>query len=106
MANEISKDIFLRTMKAGMHNITDSAECVVDIWDYARELYEQRKISKYGYEKRLIEAVYGDEKGMFHHILLFTEKKDSYVIIVVDVMKKRIIGHFCMDLGKEYGVAD
>ena len=106
MTNEISKEIFFKTMEAGMHNITDNAESVVDIWDYARELYEQRKISKYGYEKRLIEAVYGDVKGMFHHILLFTDKKDAYVIIVVDVMKKRIIGHFCMDLGKEYGVAD
>lgn len=104
MTNEINRDSFIRTMEAGMHNITDNAECVVDIWDYAKELYEQKKISKHGYKKRLIEAVYGDKKGMFHHILLFTEQSNHYAVIVVDTKKKAVIGHHFLDLNEEYGL--
>ena len=104
MTNEITKERFFRTMGAGMKDITEDAESVVDIWDYAKELYEQQKISEYGYEKRLIDAVYGDDEGKFHHILLFTENKHCYIVIVVYVSKKRIVGHYYLDLKKEYGL--
>ena len=104
MTNEITKDLFFKTMGTGMQNITEDADSVVDIWDYAKELYEQQKISEYGYKKRLIEAVYGNDEGKFHHILLFTEKKHCYIVIVVDVSKKRIVGHYYLDLKKEYGL--
>ena len=42
-------------------------------------------ISEYGFHNCLIEAVYINDDNTYQHILLFTDKKNCYVVIIVDV---------------------
>lgn len=35
--------------------------------------------------------------------LLFINRKNIYVVIIVDVIGKRISGHYILDLNEEYG---
>ena len=104
MIRELSKEEFLKTMKSGMKNITRDAESVVDIWEYAESLLNKKLISQYGFNNRLIEAVYGDEKGCYQHVLLFTAQSNCYIVIIINIEKRVIIGHYLLNLNEEYGV--
>ena len=104
MIRELSREEFLNTMGSGMMNITQDAESVVDIWEYAESLLDEKKISQYGFDNRLIEAVYSDEKRIYQHVLLFTEKSNCYIVIVINTEKRAIIGYHLLNLNEEYGI--
>ncbi|CUO01732.1 Uncharacterised protein [Hungatella hathewayi] len=53
---------------------------------------------------RLIEAVYVNSENTYQHILLSTYQKNLYVVIVVDVINKTILGHYILDLNEKYGL--
>ena len=104
MIRELSKEEFLQTMGSGMKDITQDAEAVVDIWEYAESLLAENMISQYGFDNRLIEAVYSEENGHYQHVLLFTAQNNCYIVIVIDTEKRVILGHHLLDLNEEYGI--
>ncbi len=87
-----------------MKNVTDNAEVIADIRGYAKILLERKLISEYGYNNHLIEAVYINDDNTYQHILLFTDKKNCYVVIIVDVRHRMILGHYLLDLNREYDI--
>lgn len=104
MLRELDKQKYIQTMQSGMKNITETARTITDIWDYARELAENGLISEYGYRRHLIEAVYVNNENTYQHILLFTDTENCYMVIVIDVIRRTIEGHYLVDLNKEYGI--
>ena len=104
MLREIDRSAFLKTMDSGMKDITKETAPVIDIWKYAKCLLDENLISEYGFDNRLIEAVYGNEKGRYQHILLFTDKRNCYAVIVVDAVNRVLLGHHFLDLNIEYGL--
>ena len=101
---EITKEQYLQTMGKHMKNVTDNAEVIADIWGYAKCLLERKLISEYGFNNNLIEAVYINDNNTYQHILLFTDKKNCYVVIIVDVLHRVILGHYFLDLNQEYDI--
>ena len=101
----MSKEQYLETMDE-MTDITSESEheSLVDIWRYAKELENKRLLSKHMFNRRLIEAVYRNDKNSVHHVLLFGNEKNIYVVIVIDVKKAIILGHYLLDLNDEYGL--
>ena len=55
-----------------MNNVTESAEPLVNIWNYAKQLLKNNLISEYGFSKKYVEAVYENTERTYQHILLFT----------------------------------
>lgn len=105
MLTELDKQKYIQTMQGGMKNVTDTAEQITDIWDYAHELARNGLISQYGYSGHLIEAVYANSENTYQHVLLFTDTENCYMVIVIDVARKKIAGHHLLDLNKEYGIS-
>ncbi len=101
-ARQLSEAQYLRTMKSRMNNVTESAEPVINIWDYAGQLLEANLISEYAFSKRYVEAVYENSENTYQHILLFTEQKNCYIVIVADITHKTIFGHYILDLNEKY----
>lgn len=99
---QLSKEQYLSTMGNKMNNVTENAQALVDVWEYAKQLLENNLISEYGYLKRYIEAVYENEENTYQHILLFSNHKNVYVVIIVDVIGKEILGHYILDLNEVY----
>ncbi|MCR5479480.1 MAG: hypothetical protein K6F27_06430 [Ruminococcus sp.] len=105
MLTELDEQKYIQTMQGGMKNVTDTAEQITDIWDYAHELARNGLISQYGYSGHLIEAVYANSENTYQHVLLFTDTENCYMVIVIDVARKAIAGHHLLDLNKEYGIS-
>ena len=103
-AHELTENEYLATMSGGMKNVTDTAGGIVDIWEYASNFGVRMLLSDYGYENRIIEAVYENSSCTYQHILLFGLRENVYIVVVVDMQKGEIYGHYYLDLNEKYGL--
>ena len=104
MVKQLNEEQYLSTMGNKMNNVTESAEPLVNIWNYAKQLLKNNLISEYGFSKKYVEAVYENTERTYQHILLFTNQKNFYAVIVVDIVHKTILGHYILDLNEKYGL--
>ncbi|MDE5746348.1 MAG: hypothetical protein K2I21_02080, partial [Acetatifactor sp.] len=51
-----------------------------------------------------VEAFYEKNDHSYQHILLFTNQKNTYAVIIVDIIHKTILGHYILDLNEKYGL--
>ena len=100
----LSEKQYLQTMNGRMINVTEDAETVVNFWCYGERLMSDGVLSEYAFQRRYIEAVYINHANTYQHILLFANKKNCYIVIVVDVIQKTILGHYVLDLNELYSV--
>lgn len=101
---QLNEAEYLRTKGSKMNNVTENAGPLVDIWDYAGQLLEDQLLSEYAFSKRCVEAVYENSENTYQHILLFAGQENSYIVIVVDITRIAILGHYILDLNKKYGL--
>ncbi|MDE6731830.1 MAG: DUF3795 domain-containing protein [Oscillospiraceae bacterium] len=104
---ELSKEQYLSTMsKPGgkMRDITKTAELPPELWERAEVLINITPISEDSVRERQLEAVYENDERTFRHVLLFGEKKNCYVVVVVDLAENSILGFYPLDLNEEYGI--
>jgi hypothetical protein len=104
MTTVLTEKEYRETMTDKMVNVTETAEPTVDIWSYVELLTKDKEISNYVYENQLVEMVSRNDEGTFDHVLLPTDKSNVFVVIIVDLKKEKIKGHFRLDLNKEYGL--
>ncbi len=86
--------------KDGFANITQSAQNFneKEFDEYVRNnLVEELGKMHIGY-------VYDAKDGSYRHVTFITEVKNIHYIVVLDLKNKKIVGHFVLDLNKEYGL--
>lgn len=104
MITELTEEEFKSKFGNGMIDVTDSAEPVLDIWPYVRELNEQNIVADSILNGELVEHVYRTGTSTFDHILLSGSWSNEYVVLVVDLNNCVIVGHYILDLNSEYGL--
>lgn len=102
MTKELTEDQYKSTFGEKMFDVTESAEPVLDIWEYIEQLTIDNIVLKYVLEKQLVEKVYRNALNTFEHILFPTDNTNIFIVLVVDIKEKIIYGHFKLDLEKEY----
>lgn len=105
MTNELTQDQFRSTMTEKMMDVTNSAEPVIDIWSYVEILVSQNTVVEFVFNNHLVDSVFRNLGNTFDHILLPTDRPDIFIVIIVDLIGKQIIGHYRLDLDKEYGLS-
>jgi hypothetical protein len=85
-----------------MADVTETAEPIVDIWTYVKDLVYENIVSEYVFKNNLVEKVYRNDTSTFDHILLPTNDKNVFIVIVVKIGNATILGHYKLDLTKEY----
>lgn len=103
---QLSETQYLNTMGSKMNQVTEIAEPMADIWNYAKQLLKDNLISQEGFLRRYVEAVYANNENTYQHVLLFTNQKNVYAVIIVDINDKSVFGHYILDLNEKYGLAD
>lgn len=101
---QLSETQYMCTMGSKMNDVTESAEPLVNIWNYAKQLLKDNLISEYGFSKKYVEVVYENNEHTYQHILLFTNRKNVYAVVIVDIVHKTIVGHYILDLNEKYGL--
>ena len=104
MTVELTEKEYKGTMTSKMIDVTKAGDASVDIWPYVRQLIKNNVVLDYVYEKQLVEVVYRNDQNTFDHVLIPTNDKNAFVVIIVDIGRKTIKGHYLLNLNKEYGL--
>jgi hypothetical protein len=104
MTTALTEKEYKSTMAGRMIDVTETAEPVVDIWSYVEEVASDKIVHDHVFNNELVESVYQNEDGSFHHVLLPTEDQNIFIVLVIDVTETKIRGHFKLDLNMQYGV--
>ena len=104
LTKQLTETEFRNTFGNKMTDVTQTAEPVVDIWNYVEELVKQKLVDNYVYENNLVETVYRNDTSTFDHILLPTNDPNIFITLVVDLTNKTISGHSKLDLNQKYGL--
>jgi hypothetical protein len=103
MINLLSRSEFISTSTL-MEDVTETAEPVVDIWGYVEKLVAENTVVKYVLDNMLVEKVYRNRPATYDHVLLSTPVENNFVIIIIDLKKEEIRGHYLLDLNAEYSL--
>ena len=95
---------FKATMEAPMVDVTAAPGEVVDIWPYVAAVASEVSLPPPVLERQLVEQVYRSGNGTHDHVLLPTEKKNKFVVVVVDRSRAVVAGHHVLDLNREFGL--
>ena len=100
----LTESEFQATMNAPMVDVTAAPGEVVNIWPYVRRVAGEVGLPAIVLKKELVEQVYRSGDGVYDHVLLPTEKKNTFVVIVVNRSRASVAGHRILDLNREYGL--
>lgn len=104
MLNELTYEQYHSTFSGKMNDVTDTAISIVDIWPYIEQLVKKGDVLEYVYNNKLVELVYQNNTATYHHVLLPVGDKDIFVVIIIDLLNKKISGHYNLHLKKLYGL--
>ena len=98
----LSQTEFSACFTAPMRNVTATAEAVVDVWSYAESI-----ALPLGRITELLDAtdVYRDADERFDQVLIGTNVHNLILVIIVDISRCIVHGHYCLDLADAYGMA-
>ena len=102
MTKQLTEEQFKSTFGDKMFDVTETAEPVLDIWEYVEQLSIDNIVLKYVLEKQLVEKVYRNSLNTFEHILLPTNHTSVFIVLVINIIEKDIFGHFKLDLEQLY----
>jgi hypothetical protein len=101
--HRLSETEFEATFVPPMQDVTDSAQQLVEIWPYAEAAMAQDFPGAHTCNWNT-EYVYEDAHRNWQHILINTEMANAYLVVVVEVASKSIIGHHFLNLNRKYGL--
>lgn len=104
LKKELSKIDFQSTLSPKMTDVTEAAEPKIDIWPFVKDLVYENIVDEYVLSNHLVEKVYRNQLKWCDHVLLPTRKKNSYVVILVDIECRKLLGFYQLDLNAEYSI--
>lgn len=101
--NELTEAEFHKTFVAPMKDVTPTASELVDLWAYADEIIETDfpDAGDWNWHVKHIKESAGAE---FQHLLVPVPISNVYLVFVIDVAARSILGHYRLDLGALYGL--
>ena len=76
---------------------------VIDIWPYVAAI-PAKDLAGSILIQGVVESVYRNNKDTFDHVLVLTETKNVYLVLVIDLTSDQIVGHHLLDINFEYGL--
>jgi hypothetical protein len=101
---QLTEGEFKATFISEMHNVTDTATDVLDIWPYV-ESVPACELEGHSIYDHFFECVYRSGDDCFDHVLVLTRTKNVFLVVVVDLFHGSIYGHRLLDLNREYGLS-
>ncbi|HYD00863.1 MAG TPA: hypothetical protein VEB22_06515 [Phycisphaerales bacterium] len=99
----LSSAEFKATLAAPKRDVLATAANVIDIWPYVAAV-PIAELSGHTVAVGLVEHVYRNSQNTFDHVLVVTNTKNVYLVVVVDLTADTIRGHYLQDLNREYGL--
>lgn len=99
--NELSRSQYLETVSSPMTSLGDDAPGF-DMGDYVRACLEALAASDADWG---VPYVYQSGDRAFMHVVIDYEREHSNLVVVVDLERQQIHGHYLLGIAEEYGLA-
>jgi len=101
--HRLTESEFEATFGVPMRDVTSSAQELTNIWPYAQAAMVEDFPDAHTCNWNT-EYVYEHPSAKWQHILINTEMPNAYLVIVVEVASKSIVGHHFLNLNRKYGL--
>ena len=103
LTRKLTETEFNATFSTKMLKVTETAENVIDIWPYVHSI-PMSDLEGQRIRDQTVESVYRSGDGRYDHVLVMTETKNVYLVIIVYLKENAVFGHRLLDLNREYGL--
>ncbi len=97
----LSETEFLATTAAPMRRLGQDAKAPFHFWDYFDSIpsadFENHECSA-----GTVAYVWQDPQGRFQHVLVDSEDKNVFMVLVLDLLNQSVLGHRLLDLNRDY----
>ena len=94
---------FQQTFTPPMTDVTTTAPAILDIWPYV-EAVPAADLEAFTLGD--VACVYQHPSGIYLHVLISTDDKTVFLVIVLDLINQLIYGHHLLNLTELYGLND
>lgn len=94
---------FMATFAEPMRDVLACEEDVIDIWPYVAAILTC-DLAHHTIIDGCAERVYRNGDGTFDHVLVPTMTRNAYLAVVVDLVQDSVMGHYLLNLNREYGL--
>jgi len=94
---------FMATFAEPMRDVLASETNVIDIWPYVAAISTSDPFDNTIVDG-CVEQVHRNGNGTFDHVLVPTMTKNTFLAVVVDLVYDSVLGHYLLDLNREYGL--
>jgi hypothetical protein len=99
----LSEAEFQSTFASPMMRLAQDADPPFDFWPYFDEIPAE-DFSGHDCSSGRVTYVYRDASGRFEHVLVDSENRDIFMVLVLDRETNVVLGHRLLDLPKLYGL--
>jgi hypothetical protein len=102
----LDENAYRKTFGKEMVRVSADGNAPFPFWNYVEQIPEA-DFQGFDCSAGSVQWVWRDEGGRFEHILIDAEQgKDVFMVVVLDLVNKEVIGHRLMDFKGEYGLRD
>lgn len=96
---------FKATSGEPMRRVAPDEGPVFDFWPYFEAIPEE-DFEGFDCSAGSVSWVWEHPDGLYQHVLVDSEDRDVFMVLVLDLGVKLVIGHRLLDLPREYGLRD
>src|SRR5688572_24890648 len=100
---QLSEAEYLATMAEPMKRLGSDAGAPFEFWDYF-DAIPQSDFEGHDCSAGSVTYVWEHPTGGFQHVLVDSEDKNVFMVLVLDIPSGRVLGHRLLDLNSEYGL--
>lgn len=100
---QLSEAEYLATMAEPMKPVDTEAEAPFEFWDYFEAIPETH-FEGHDCSEGLVPCVWEHPAGSFQHVLVGSEDENVFMVLVLDMKSRNVLGHRLLNLNREYGL--
>lgn len=101
--NKLSEAEYLATMAEPMTRLPSTARAPFLFWDYF-DAIPSEDFEGHDCSEGRVNYVWQDPSKSFLHVLVDSDDKNVFMVLVLDIPNGRVLGHRLLDLNREYGL--
>lgn len=100
---KLSEAEYGATFSAPMKRLPASASPPVDFWDYFANI-PNSDFENHNCMSCSVDYVWENSTGTFQHVLVNSENKNVFLVVILDLSAREVLGHRLLNLNHEYSL--
>ena len=86
-----------------MRRLSQSEEPPFAFWNYFENIPASH-FENHDCSEGMVDSVYEDQSARYQHILVRSDSKNVFMVMVLDLENRDVLGHRLLSLNEEYGI--